>query len=299
MVNQSAVAQAVKMIGREHALIVVKLAQEQDRMEHKWLSRADKLRHEITKQIIDGLKANGKASIDDDLIIEFFFEHYLAVTRSAIRSAEAEMHVIDKRVKMAKIRIPRSLSQIRKAYDLWRRTGRVPKPFQSLGDKIRNEYLKKTQHVWKNYSDDYRQGTVADQENVLRKVEKAAETATARAQTIVRTETTNYYNNTRREIYDQSDAVTHYLFLAIRDQRTTRWCSDRVIDGKRGRHGLVYAKGDPITDAETPACHWNCRSEMVPLSPFNPRHRKLIEDMNLHRRNNKCHALPEGWSNVS
>lgn len=296
MVNRAVAIQAVKLLGRDHARVVIRMAQEQDKLENKWLSRTDQMHRRIVRGIEDSLRDTGKPTVNDKLIMELLFEHYIDINKQAAKSAEHEMFAITKKAHLAKIRVPRSLAEIRKAYDLWRRRGILPKGFKEVGAKIKTEYVKKTQAVWKKYSYQWREGEVADQENVLRKVAEAADTVESRAKTIVRTETTNYYNKTRRAIYDQSEAVTHYLFLAIRDQRTTKWCSERVVNGKRGRHGLVYAKADPITDAETPACHWNCRSEMVPLSPFNPRHLRLIEDMTLHRRNHQCHALPEGWA---
>lgn len=295
MVNKSAVSLAVKLLGQDHARLLCRMAEQQDKIESQWIAKANTLDRKIMESVIKSIREKYKPDLDDKIIIEFLFAHYRAVTDRAIESAEAETSVIEKKARLAKIRVPRSVAEIRKAYDKWRRTGVVPKSFKQAGKKVKEEYLKKIQKVWRKYSEDFRVGDEATQEYVLRQVKEAAHVASSRAKTIVRTETTNYYNETRREIYDQSDAVSHYLFLAIRDQRTTKWCSDRVINGKRGRHGLVYIKGDSITDVETPACHWNCRSEMVPLTRFNPRHRKLIEDYSMYRNNHLCHPLPEGW----
>lgn len=302
MVNKSAIRLAVKLVGQDHAQFLFKQATAQDRAEQKWMSEVDVLHNRITSVIVKSLEQTGKADVPDHMIFEFLLSHYFQTVGTAAEVAESELMVIidqEQRSKLAKPRIPKSMRELREIYDRWRKTGRLPRGIRDMGEKIKDEYLKKTQSVWRDYSEEFREGSVATQENVLRKVKSAAGTANSRAKTIVRTETTNYYNDTRREIYDQSGAVTHYLFLAIRDQRTTKWCSDKVVDGKRGRHGLVYAKDDPITAKETPACHWNCRSEMVPLSPFNPRHLRLIEDLSKHRRNNVCHPLPKGWGNVA
>lgn len=298
-INKAAIQHAVKLVGRDHARFILRLATDQDKMENQWVSKTGDLNKRIVGGILEGLKSTGKILIDDNLVVEFLISHYVQVVGAAIRSTHAELQVIVPEKRLARPRIPRSMAEIRRIYDEYRRTGKLPKALRDQGNKIKKEYLKKTQSVWRTYSHDFREGDEATQENVLRKVEKAADTVESRAKTIVRTETTNYYNRTRREIYDQSDAITHYLFLAIRDQRTTKWCSEKTVDGKRGRHGLVYAKDDPITNKETPACHWNCRSEMVPLSPFNPRHLRLIKDLSMHRRNNSCHPLPEGWGNVA
>lgn len=299
MVSKSGIQLAVKLLGKKHAQFIYRLALEQDKKENQWLNRSKAMHKQIVAEILSSLKSTGKANFDEKLVYEFLFSHYISVAEFAARSAEEEMEIVKGSARLAKPRMPKSLKELRELYDQYRKTGRIPKPFKDMGKKIEKRYLEKTQSVWRTYSQEYRAGDTYSQENVLRKVEKAADIVESRTKTIVRTETTNYYNKTRREIYDQSGAVSHYLFLAIRDQRTTKWCTDKVVNGKRGRHGLVYVKDDPLTTKETPACHWNCRSEMVPLSPFNPRHLQLIEDLSLRRRNNSCHPLPKGWSNAA
>ncbi len=43
-------------------------------------------------------------------------------------------------------------------------------------------------------------------------------------------------------------------------------------------------------------CHWNCRSELLPLSRLNPAHRRLLEDQSLRAENKKLVPLPPGWN---
>ncbi len=292
-INQVNVAKAASLVGAVHTLAIIKMAKRQDKLEASWMAETAKVHKGIVKDILESLQKTGKANFPSKIIERHLLALYFGVLGEAANSADIETKAIDKR--LAKPPIPKSLRELKELYDLYRKTGRLPKGLKDMAQKIKEQYLKKTQSVWKKYSEDFRSGTEATQADVLRKVEKAADTVRSRAQTIVRTESTNFYNETRKEIYDQSDAITHYLFLAIRDQATTKWCSDKVIQGKRGRHGLVYSKDDPLTAKETPACHWNCRSEMVPLTPFNPRHKRLIEDYSKHRHQNNCHPLPKGW----
>ncbi len=294
MINKQSVRLAVRLLGKEHTRCILRLAEKQDQIENEWSLETKKLHDQIVKQIVIQFKRDGSALIPNKVFEEFLLTHYIAVAAEAVESVAAEMRVIAP-VQMASKPLPRSFSEIRKLYDRYKKTGKLPKPLKVQAAKIKDLYLKKTQSVWKKYASAFREGDEFTQEFVLRKIENAAETVKSRAKTIVRTETTNYYNQTRREIYDQSDAIWGYLFLAIRDQGTTKWCSDKVRDGKRGRHGLVYQKGDPLTDKETPSCHWNCRSEFTPLTMFNPRHRILIENLRLRRSAHKCHPLPEGW----
>lgn len=292
-INQENLMKAALLIGGTHAGVLVRLAEKQDRIEAEWERETKKFHKDVIDKILKSLVNTGKASIPDKMFDLFVMRHYFRIQGVAIDSTIEEVQAIDKR--LAKPKTPRTFRELREIYDRYRKTGRLPKGLKDMASKIKDSYLKKTQSVWRKYSEEFREGKEFTQQEVLRKIRKEADVVKSRAQTIVRTETTNYYNTTRKEIYDETDAVTHYLFLAIRDQATTKWCTDKVWKGLRGRHGLVYAKDDPLTKKETPACHWNCRSEMVPLTPFNPRHKKLIADAEKHRRNNKCHPLPEGW----
>lgn len=296
-INKQNVIMVARLLGARHTRCLIHLAQKQDKLENEWTGRVNKMHERITKEIVRSLEKTGKAHVDQRLIDELLLSHYMDVIVQAERSTRQEIDALDREKKLARRQppIPRSLKDIRRIYDDYKRRGLLPRALTERAKVIRDQYLKKTQSVWKKYSEDFRQGTEATQEDVVRRVRRAADTAKSRAKTIVRTETTNYYNTTRREIYDQTDAVWGYLFLAIRDQATTKWCSDKVTDGKRGRHGLVYKKGDAVTEKETPACHWNCRSEMVPLVWFNPRHRRIIEDYRRRRTNHVCHSLPVGW----
>ena len=184
-------------------------------------------------------------------------------------------------------RIPRKYSELMIWWDMVRKR-KAPVKIQRQAKQIKEKYLDKCQQVYKKYSAAFRSGEVYNQKQVMADVKRVGETTLSRAKVIVTTETTNYYNNIRRNYYDQSDVVTHYLFVAIRDHRTTEWCKDR--------NGLVYAKDDPITDRETPGIHFNCRSEMLPLSPFNPVHKRLIDNKSLARRNNSPKPLMKGWN---
>lgn len=216
---------------------------------------------------------------------------YFDVMKVAAETANSHLELLhDPSRHFAKqkgLQLPRSLGSIRELYDLWQTKGYVPKHQQVLADKIKATYLKKVQDVWERYSGDWRNGKNGVVEDLKAEMQQAARVGYSRASTIVETETTNHYNRVRREIYDQSPDVVAYLFVAVRDHATTKWC--------KSRNGLVYHRGDPHLILETPAIHWNCRSEILPLTRFNPRHLALINDPSLDRRNNRCEPLPKGW----
>lgn len=187
-----------------------------------------------------------------------------------------------------KTRLPGSLAGLMELWDRYRKTGKAPKRVRTLSDRVRRAYLRKVQSVFEQHSEAFRQGKTFDKLQVVNDLKAASRAPHSRAKMIVETETTFYYNRARRQIYDQSGDVTHYLFVAIRDAATTHWC--------RSRNGLVYKKGSAILDRETPPIHWNCRSELLPLTAHNPRHLQLIQDKHLWRELRQCGPLPRGWN---
>ena len=293
------IPKAVKLLGKDHTRLLIKFAAQQDRLEEESKAALKGWFHELNAYAVNQL-LEGK-SLEDIDFEEFFMRHFYTASRLAIETAREEQSritIADAKLSKAppKAVIPRTLHDLQRLWDMWRTRGQLPKRQKTFADRIKKAYVKKCQDVWRKYTEEFREGVVADKAEALKVIQKASEGVYSRAKMIVETETTNYYNQTRKEIYDSTPVVTHYLFLAIRDQATTKWCTDQVRDGKRGRHGLVYEKDDELTKKETPACHWNCRSEMVPLTPFNPRHRKLIDNKKAYRRNNNCHPLPQGWN---
>lgn len=192
-----------------------------------------------------------------------------------------------------KIGIPVDMPTLRATWDRVRKNPReAPRP-SAFAKRIKYAYLKKIQAVWRTLSRDFRDGKKADQEAVKAAIEDAARVATSRAKTIVATETTRYQNEVRKAYYDKVDLVTHYLFVAIRDSHTTKWCADK---DRGGRNGLVYKKGDEVTARETPPVHYGCRSEMTPLLRINPAHQRLINDPSRQRANRKPEPLLPHWN---
>jgi len=289
----------VRLVGKDHARLLVSFAAEQESIEVLWKKRIRKYINRVNDYVAAHLFRYGRMPADfsfDDLIMD----HYFDVNKKSISSTDKELKFLepsDKRLaaKPPSMKVPSSLEKLQRTYDAFKNKGDMPSRQKAFADKIKKAYIKKCQSVWQQFTESFRDGEVFDKEEAIKVISDASRGVASRTNTIIETETTNYYNGVRREIYDKANVVTHYLFLAIRDHGTTHWCSDKVVKGKRGRHGLVYKKGDLITDKETPAIHWNCRSEYVPLTPFNPRHKKLIEDDKLQRRNNVCHPLPKGW----
>lgn len=247
-----------------------------------WRNKLKDLMKQINEKIVEQLEKKGRVSVKDvDQFDEFFLLQMLGVHGMTLRT-------VKKLGKLPKGQTPRNLQDLMKLWDKYRKKGELPPRVKEISEKVKKAYIKKCQSVWDRKSEAFREGEVATRKAAVEAVEAAGKTTYSRAKMIVETETTYYYNKTRRDLYDKSADVTHYLYMAIRDHRTTKWC--------KTRHGLVYRKDDPLFDKETPPIHWNCRSEILPLSPLNPRHKELIDDPKKLRRNHKCEPLPEGWN---
>jgi SPP1 gp7 family putative phage head morphogenesis protein len=147
------------------------------------------------------------------------------------------------------IKIPTNPKELRIWWDLVRHFKAPPK-IQKLADKIKQAYLNKVQSIWVEIGKDFREGAIWDQKVIRQEMKKIVAVVRSRARTIVATETTRYFNTARINYYDKQPTVTHYLFIAIRDHRTTEWC--------KTRQGLVYEKGSEIFKKEKPPAHWNC-----------------------------------------
>lgn len=266
---------------------VIRLAKKQERIEKRWNSKLDRMYNKIIEKTLDSLEKTGKipeSILDFD---DFLFEHSVGVMKQAVKSAKTPRGT--KRLAAPpKGKIPRNLRDLMKLWDQWRTKKTVPPRQRDLAKKIKKEYLKKVQSVWRKYSEDFRSGGEDTKKEIAQKIRKAARTTHSRAQMILETETTYYYNQTRKEIYDKSDDITHYLYVAIRDRRTTKWC--------KTRDHLVFTKDTNLLRRNTPPVHYNCRSELLPLTPFNPAHEKIIDNKSIRAERNRLEPLPKGWN---
>lgn len=229
-----------------------------------------------------------------DEFLQFYMELMREVSERGLKNAmsEAPSAVATGPVMMAGKRagnpFPSNLGELMHLWDVYRKTGKAPRRVKVLSERIRSSYLKKVQGIFEKHASAFQKSGEFDRHQALTEIQAASRAPYARAKMIVETETTHYYNQARRQVYDRSDDVTHYLFVAIRDQATTHWC--------RSRNGLVYKKGSAVLDRETPPIHWNCRSELLPLLAHNPRHLLLIQDKHLWRELRSPAPLPAGWN---
>jgi SPP1 gp7 family putative phage head morphogenesis protein len=258
------------------------------RVENRYATEIDDVLDRVGRSLVDAL-ASGAPVPDFDLT-----ELLLRNARDAMAAAFETQPKVPARMaekprsgKGPSIKIPSNPSELRKWWDATRK-GKAPARIQSLAKRIKQAYLHKVQELWTRYGEEFRRGDTFTQDAVRGQMQRAVDVARKRGRTIVATETTRYYNQARRSFYDEQNTITHYLFVSIRDKRTTKWC--------KTRDGIVYTKGTEILEKETPPTHYQCRSEILPLSPFNPNHKKLIDDPSLRRENRRPAPLLPGWN---
>lgn len=306
-VNRAALASLTKLLDAGDVARLAASAERIDKIEQEKARELEALLDHITESVADSLEHEGLVKMPsawaiDDVLTKFFIDHWRDTTAAGILEAGEVEVVGDTIVKLAqrkkiKQRTPRNLKELRELYDYFRKNPKEARRFREQAERIRKLYLKKINAYVRDRTIEIDRGAresqrerpyrKASRQEVVAEIKKKAAIVYARSKTTLETETTRNYNNARRGIYDLSPDVTHYLFVAVRDFATTKWC--------RSRDKLVYRKGDPLLDKETPPIHWNCRSELLPLTPQNPVHLKLIENKSMARRSHKCAPLPPGW----
>lgn len=289
--NLNTIENLTNLLGGQETARIVYLAKAQQSLESRWDRKFKSYIDAITKEIISQSDLVKRLDLSRVDFLPLVMEHSFAAMKEGLASTQ----VPDRVPKSDTVRlsapppaaVPRSLKNLRRWWDHYRKAGKIPARQRAIAARIQKAYIKKIETVWRQNADAFLLGDTTSKTEAIRAIQKGAEVTYGRAKMIVETETTYYYNKARRQVYDQSQDVTHYLFVAVRDHATTKWCATR--------QGLVYAKTDPLCDDETPPIHWNCRSEMVPLTPANPRHLALIKDATRERRKNSPASLPKEW----
>lgn len=287
-VNVNAILKLKKSLGYREATEILRLSKKQEILERKWQAKMKKYIEGLTQEMLDNLEETGRLRLDFVDFVPILMQHSYEVSRQGVESTKTVTPVRAQRLAgVPKKVVPQTFRELRVWWDAYRKNKKIPPRQKVLAERLRKAYVDKCQEVWKANSQDFLRGDTTSKTEAVDAIVKGADVVVSRGKMIMETETTYYYNKARRDVYDESPDVTHYLFVSIRDFATTKWC--------KSRQGLVYAKGDSLLDKETPPIHWNCRSELLPLTPANLNHRKLIEDKTRARRQHKCEPLPPEW----
>lgn len=280
-------------------------AVEIQKVENRWERKATATVGRATQRVLDSW-AEGRAGPTDaiDPLLTLLLEHMLDIMDRGLDVAEDAVDDLDDRAptkrlakKPPRVKIPRKMDDLRRFWDKVRhkrgakKDGELTDRAREIFERTKKAYITKVQSIWEKYGADWRAGKTGSKEAAFQALQKATKSTASRVRTIIETETTYYYNATREAYYSQSDTVSHYLFLAVRDHATTKWC--------KSRHGKVFEKGTVLFRENIPPCHWSCRSEIVPLTAFNPRHKLLIDDKSKRATRANIIPLPPGWGRRS
>lgn len=153
--------------------------------------------------------------------------------------------------------------------------------------RLLDEYLKNIKNVYRNLSAEWhRDGGSFD--DILSGLEQALQKSSNDSVRIFRTETTNYFNETRYDYFDAHTAVDYMELYAVTDGRISQICEDR--------HGAVFTFADAGKSEHMPAFHPHCRTIQRPLLSELASHRSVIErGLRLAERESSWTPLPRNW----
>lgn len=160
------------------------------------------------------------------------------------------------------------------------------KTFIDLIDANKEQHMERIRRTYENLSIDWREG-----KSSIKAVKEALKEALGKSkssiETIFRTETTRWFNESRREYFVNETSVSHVQIFAVTDGRISEICDCR--------HGFVVPIDKANLKKYMPPFHPNCRTE----------HRGLIEGLSSHDRlikkgmamdESKFKPLPKGWA---
>ena len=150
----------------------------------------------------------------------------------------------------------------------------------------RDQYLKSIKEAFAKASQDWFNGE-ATQEDVKEHFKSVLRKTDAHAETILRTETTSYFNQTRNSYFRNETIVDYIQLFAITDGRISRICETR--------HGFVVPIDKAHLPKYMPPFHYNCRTVQKPLISVIPRHKEIIKKGKLIPESRFAPLLP-GWN---
>jgi SPP1 gp7 family putative phage head morphogenesis protein len=141
-----------------------------------------------------------------------------------------------------------------------------------IGDLVSTQlgdYLKALKQAYRGIAQDWLagQGTVRD---VIEGLRWALQKSDNSAERIFRTETTNYFNESRHDYFSQNTAVDYMELYAVTDGRISKICEDR--------HRSVVTIAEAGLKKYMPAFHPHCRTVQRPLISKLLTHKRIIDE---------------------
>lgn len=212
---------------------------------------------------------------------------YYDLITEAVRTCKEEGRKTDPRKRLAQgpTGLPRNLRSLAQIFRNKKYWPKIMKRSKIMTAKLRESYLKKLQAHFEKLVPQLLSGEMSPAE-AKQKMVKAWQTSRARVETIFRTETTTYFSKTQVAYFESDNDIIGFLFDSVRDVSRTDIC--------RSRHGLVYRPGTKLLAENTPACHYKCRSHLLPLADT-PENRAMLKDPARDPSKVKVVPLMKGW----
>ena len=222
------------------------------------------------------------SGLDDKMLL-----FYRKLIRTAIVTSEQIKKMQDKKARLntKPWGIP---TQIRKVKDVFEDTTywrRIVARSYAYSNKLKKAYLQKLKTRFDQISPMIESGKL-EPRIVKQEMRKAFEATKSRVETTFRTETTNYYGRTQIAYFKDDEDVIGFMFDSVRDTSRTEIC--------RSRHGLIYRPDTKLLSENTPALHYNCRSQLIPLANT-AENRRMLADPSRNPNTKKVVPLPRGW----
>ena len=267
----------------------------QDRVIAEHVKRMDAVMAEAVDYILEHYQKSGRLVLPSlhsmDGVSESFYRdvlHQAFYSSEDEKSSQEKHEPVKEEVKHLSrlpIGIPKTLVGLEKLFRDRRYWPKIMKRSKMLTDRIRKVYLRKLQTKFKSILPKLDTNDLSPKEARSQLME-AWKATKPRVELIFRTETSTYFGKTQVAFFNGDKDIIGFLFDSIRDRASTIWCRDR--------HGLVYRPGTKELRINTPACHWMCRSHLIPLADT-PENRKLLEDASRNPAHRHVTPLPAGW----
>lgn len=265
----------------------------------KWqqdaIKRKEQRQHRVVNSAIDAMSTFMEFAVDSvlsnynktgtfvppslseiSLIMRSF---YKGVLEGVVYSSEEMKSEQSKKKKLAR------KIDVKSIFNNSRYWSRIMKRSDSLSKSLQSQYLKKLRDRFNKLMPLIHSGDVSPAE-AKKEMMNSWKATKSRAETIFRTESTKYYADAQLKFFKNDPEIVGFMFDALIDQSVTKIC--------RSRHGLVYRPDTELLKKNTPPCHYNCRSHLIPLADTEE-NRRMLKDPSRDPAKRRVEPLPVGW----
>lgn len=156
----------------------------------------------------------------------------------------------------------------------------------NLVDSLFDSYLKGLKSSYKVLADEWLKGE-GDQGDVIESLKQTFMRTDNQSEMLFRTETTNYFNESRQSYFSTNTAVDYIELYAVTDGRISKICEDR--------HTAVVTILEAASKEYMPSFHPHCRTIQRPLISALSSHRKIIDAGLAFRASTESTWTPTAW----